>query len=168
MVLKLSILVIVVLSTCEYHPVRCPRLTYAENSYVGYNMKNGKIRGIGSTAYMKCHLYHNLYGNNVTTCSFDGIWRPKLGVCKLKPKYDENFCKPYGSDRQPLLKYSTVKPFPSIIVAPLTSLKTRRGTLIIIKCQPGQRLYGSAISKCTGGVWKPILGICADNKTRTG
>ncbi|KAK6109617.1 Sushi domain (SCR repeat) family protein [Brugia pahangi] len=163
MVLKLSILVIVVLSTCgmrtfttaEYHLVRCPRLTYAENSYVGYNMKNGKIRGIGSTAYMKCHLYHNLYGNNVTTCSFDGIWRPKLGVCKLKPKYDENFCKPYGSDRQPLLKYST-------------SLKTRRGTLIIIKCQPGQRLYGSAISKCTGGVWKPILGICADNKTRTG
>uniref|UniRef100_A8PV33 Uncharacterized protein n=1 Tax=Brugia malayi TaxID=6279 RepID=A8PV33_BRUMA len=83
-------------------------------------VQNLHIRGVGSTAYLKCHLYHNLYGNNVTTCSFDGIWRPKLGVCKLKPQYDGNFCKPYGSDRQPLLKYSTVKPFPSIIVAPLS------------------------------------------------
>ncbi|EJW73342.1 hypothetical protein WUBG_15752 [Wuchereria bancrofti] len=35
--------------------------------------------GVGSIAYLACHAYHDLHGNNVTKCGIDGIWRPKLG-----------------------------------------------------------------------------------------
>uniref|UniRef100_A0AAF5Q619 Sushi domain-containing protein n=1 Tax=Wuchereria bancrofti TaxID=6293 RepID=A0AAF5Q619_WUCBA len=157
MVLKLAILVIVILCICdlralainEFQLVTCKRLKAKKNGYIGYELKDGEMGGVGSIAYLACHAYHDLHGNNVTKCGIDGIWRPKLGVCELKPEYDKNFCKPYESSEQPSLKYD---PSPEISL----------GTIITIVCQPGQRLLGNAKSKCTDGIWKPTLGKCVD------
>uniref|UniRef100_A0AAF5PJH5 Sushi domain-containing protein n=2 Tax=Wuchereria bancrofti TaxID=6293 RepID=A0AAF5PJH5_WUCBA len=157
MILKLAILVVVVLCICdlralainEFQLVTCQQLKAIKSGYIGYELKDGEMRGVGSIAYLACHAYHDLRGNNVTKCDIDGIWRPKLGVCELKPEYDENFCKPYESDEQPLLKYNP-------------SPKINLGTIITVICQPGQRLLGNAKSKCIGGIWKPTLGKCVD------
>ncbi|EFO12800.2 hypothetical protein LOAG_15733 [Loa loa] len=108
------------------------------------------MRGVDSTAYLVCKPEFVPVGYNVSTCCYDGIWRPELGSCKLKEEYKKPYCKPYTSIKIPELEYN-----PPIHAIALNSTVT-------LKCAIGQRLQGNGKSKCVDGLWTPTLGTCVD------
>ncbi|EFO12825.1 hypothetical protein LOAG_15707, partial [Loa loa] len=129
-------------------PAICQSLETVENGYIYYNLKDGE-KHLGSTAHLLCKPEFVPVGYNVSTCCYDGIWRPELGSCKLMQEH-KFFCKPYASTRIPELEYN-----PPLRVIALDSTVT-------LKCAIGQRLQGNGKSKCVDGLWTPTLGTCVD------